>query len=48
MFSSLDEQMNRDECASSSARERWIRYAAIAVASALVFGGLYASLMFIE
>jgi hypothetical protein len=48
MFSSLDEQMKSDESASSTSRERWIRYAGVVIATALVFGGLYAGIMLLE
>jgi hypothetical protein len=48
MFSSLDEQMKRDEATTSSSRERWFRYATVVVASILVFGGLYAGIMLLE
>jgi hypothetical protein len=48
MFSSLDEQMKRDGAASANSRERWLTYAIIAVASILVFGGLYAGIMLLE
>ncbi len=45
MFSSLDEQIRRDEASTSSPRERWIRYGGIALASIVVFVGLYAAIM---
>lgn len=48
MFTSLDEQMRRDEATASSLLERWFRYAGIAITSILVFGGLYAGIMLIE
>jgi hypothetical protein len=48
MFNSLDEQMKRDDATSSSSRERWIRYASIAIVSILVFGSVYAGIMLLE
>jgi hypothetical protein len=48
MFSSLDEQIKRDEAVGSSPRERWLRYCGIVVVSALVFGGLYAAIIVME
>jgi len=48
MFSSLDEQMKRDEATASGARERWLKNAMVAVVSLLVFGGLYASILLLE
>jgi hypothetical protein len=41
MFDSLDETMKRDLDREVSSRERWIRYAVVAVSSVLLFGGLY-------
>lgn len=41
MFDSLDDTMKRDELRESSKSERLIRYAAVAIASVLLFGGLY-------
>jgi hypothetical protein len=41
MFDSLDDQMKRDEEQATTKRERMLRYAAIAVTSVLLFGGLY-------
>lgn len=41
MFDSLDDQMKRDDAREVSSTERWLRYAAVAVVSILVFGGLY-------
>ena len=40
MFDSLDEQMKRDLDKESSKSERMVRYAAVAVVSVLLFGGL--------
>ena len=41
MFDSLDEQMKRDEQATSTKTERMMKYAAVAVTSVLLFGSLY-------
>ena len=41
MFDTLDDQMKRDLERETTPSERWIRYAAVAVASVLLFGGLY-------
>jgi len=40
MFDSLDEQIQKDLNKESTSTERMIRYAAVAVASVLLFGGL--------
>jgi hypothetical protein len=41
MFDSLDDTMKHDLEKESTRTERMIRYAAIAVTSVLLFGGLY-------
>jgi hypothetical protein len=48
MFDSLDDQMKRDEQSSSTKSERMIRYAAIAVTSVLLFGGLYLGISLVQ
>ncbi len=48
MFDSLDEQMERDQKAETTARERWTHYALIAVVAVVVFGGLILGLHFLE
>jgi hypothetical protein len=48
MFNSLDEEIKRDDHATSTARERWLRYAAVLLVSAVLFGGLYAGIRFLE
>lgn len=48
MFDSLDEQMKKDEQVATTKSERMIRYAAIAVASVILFGGLYLGLQMME
>jgi len=41
MFTSLDEQIKRDEDAVSTPLRRWLRYGAVLLISVLLFGGLY-------
>jgi hypothetical protein len=41
MFEGLDEQMKRDEQAEISPTEKYLRWAAVAIASIVLFGGLY-------
>ena len=41
MFDSLEEQMKHDDQAASTNKERFLLWAAIAVVSILVFGGVY-------
>jgi hypothetical protein len=48
MFNSLDEEIKRDDQATSTPRERWLRYAAVLLVSAVLFGGLYAGIRFLE
>jgi hypothetical protein len=48
MFNSLDEQIERDDQATSTPRERWLRYAAVLLLSAVLFVGLYAGIRFLE
>jgi hypothetical protein len=48
MFDSLDDQIKADLNKESTNTERMIRYAAVAVASVLVFGGLYFGVAVIE
>lgn len=47
MFNSLDEEIQRDDQAMSTARERWLRYALVLLASVVLFGGLYAGIRFL-
>ena len=47
MFNSLDEIM-RDDKTTAPPRERWLRYAAVLLVSAVLFGGLYAGIRYIE
>lgn len=48
MFDSLDEQVKADAKRSSSNRERMLRWSLVALASILVFGGIYAGVHFIQ
>ena len=48
MFNSLDEEIKRDDQATSTARERWLRYGAVLLASIVLFGSLYAGIRFLE
>lgn len=48
MFDSLDDQMKKDEQVATTKTERMLRYAAIAVASVLLFGGLYLGVSLVE
>ena len=40
MFDSLDDQLKKDEQNSTTPGERYMRYAIVAVASVVLFGGL--------
>ena len=48
MFDSLEDKIRHDDQATSTPRERWLRYAAVLVVSAVLFGGLYAGIRFLE
>jgi hypothetical protein len=48
MFTSLDEEIKRDVDAVSTPQGRWLRYAAVLLISALLFGGLYAGIRLLE
>jgi hypothetical protein len=48
MFDSLDEQMEKDEQAETTNKERLVHYALIALVSVLVFGGLFVGLHWLE
>jgi hypothetical protein len=41
MFDELSEQMKKDDAAGTSASERYMKWAAVAIASIVLFGGLY-------
>ena len=48
MFDSLDEQMKKDDERASTKSERMMKWAAVAVTSLLVFGGLYLGVSMVE
>lgn len=48
MFNSLEEEIKRDDQATSTPRERWMYYAAVLLLSCILFGGLYAGIWFLE
>ncbi len=48
MFNSLEEEIKRYDQATSTPRERWLRYAAVLLASIVLFGGLYAGIRLLE
>jgi hypothetical protein len=48
MFDALSETMKRDEQAMTTPRQRWLKYAAVAVTSVILFGGLYMGIRFLE
>lgn len=48
MFNSLEDELRRDEQATSTPTQRWLRYAAVLLASIILFGGLYAGIRFLE
>lgn len=48
MFNSLDDQIKRDDQATSTPLERWLRYAVVLLASIVLFGSLYAGIRFLE
>ena len=48
MFSSLEDEMKRDERASATPRERRLFYAVVTLVSIILFGGLYAGLRYME
>ncbi len=48
MFDSLDEQMKKDLDKETTKKQRMLMYLVIAVASVLLFGGLYFGVRLIE
>lgn len=48
MFDSLDDQMKVHEQKESTPVERWLRWAAVAIVSILLFGGLYYGVRMLE
>lgn len=47
MFDSLDDQMKADERSSISPKEKYLRWTAVAIASVVLFGGLYYGVRFL-
>jgi hypothetical protein len=48
MFDSLDDQMKLDEQKESTRTERMLRWAAAAIISVILFGGLYYGVRWLE
>jgi hypothetical protein len=48
MFDSLDEQMKHDDKESSSKKERVLVWITVAVASVVLFGGLYVGVRMLD
>ena len=48
MFDSLDDDFKRADQATSTPRDRWLRYAAALLMSLLVLGGLYFGIRALE
>jgi hypothetical protein len=48
MFDSLDETMKHDDASESTPSERLFKYAAVAVVSVLVFGGIFMAIQMME
>jgi hypothetical protein len=48
MFDSLDDQMKRDLEKESTKSERYMKYAAVAVASVVLFGSLYLGTLLLD
>ena len=47
MFDTLDDQIKADERREISPKEKYIRWAVVAVSSLLLFGGLYYGVRFL-
>lgn len=48
MFTSLDDEIKRDDDAVSTPHGRWLRHAAVLLISGLLFGGLYLGVRLLE
>jgi len=48
MFNSLDEQIKRDDDATSTPRQRGLYYVTVLLVSILLFVGLYAGIRYLE
>ena len=47
MFDSLDEKMKQDEARQTTPTERMAKFAVVAVAAVVIFGGLYAAIQWL-
>ncbi|HUA63147.1 MAG TPA: hypothetical protein VML19_30615 [Verrucomicrobiae bacterium] len=48
MFEELQDRMKRDDDATTTPGQRWLKNAVVIILAALIFGGLYAALRFME
>jgi hypothetical protein len=48
VFNSLDQEIKRDEEATTTPTRRWLFYSTVLLASVILFGGLYAAIRFFE
>ena len=48
MFDSLDDQMKKDDAATTTPTQKYIRYAAVFVTSIVLFGGLYLGVQLLD
>ena len=48
MFDELQEQIKRAEDATTTPVQRWVRNIAVLLVSAVLFGGLYVAIRFME
>ena len=48
MFESLDEQMKHDEEATTTPKEKYLKWVLVAVTSVILFGGLYMGVRLLE
>jgi hypothetical protein len=48
MFTSLDEEIKRDDQASTTPRERGLFYIMVLLISGILFSGLYAGIKYLE
>jgi hypothetical protein len=48
VFNSLDEEIKRDEQATTTPTRRWLFYSTVLLASIVLFGGLIAAVRFFE
>ena len=48
MFDSLEDELKRNDQAVSTSAQKWVHYAVVLLAAAVLFGGLYAGFRFLE